>query len=108
MQGDAFSDNVNLTARIEGLNKFFGTSFILSAETRTRLEDPERIPMRLLGKVQVKGRATPITLYEVLIEGDHLKRPHFLRWRGAVREWHARPPVSWKGPNVHPAGDAIA
>jgi adenylate cyclase len=78
MQGDAFSDNVNLTSRIEGLNKFFGTNFILSQELYDRLPDPESISMRLLAKVQVKGRQTPITVYEVLAgdftESDRLKQ----------------------------------
>jgi hypothetical protein len=25
-----------------------------------------------------------------------------------VSEWHATPPVAWKGANLHPEGDAIA
>jgi autoinducer 2-degrading protein len=63
--------------------------------------------------IQDEADAGHLILYEIYrdraaFEGDHLKRPHFLRWRDAVREWHARPPVSWKGPNVYPVGDAIA
>jgi class 3 adenylate cyclase/CHASE3 domain sensor protein len=76
MQGDAFSDNVNLTSRIEGLNKFFGTNFILSQELYDCLPDPDAISMRLLAKVQVKGRQTPITVYEVLA-GDFTDSDRF-------------------------------
>jgi class 3 adenylate cyclase len=65
MQGDAFSDNVNLTSRVEGLNKFYGTSMIITEETLMRLEKPIPYRMRYLGKVQVKGRDKPIALYEV-------------------------------------------
>lgn len=65
MQGDAFSDNVNLTSRIEGLTKHFGTNLIISAETLSRLEEPGKYHLRPLGKVQVKGREKPITLFEV-------------------------------------------
>lgn len=65
MQGDAFSDNVNLTSRIEGLNKFFGTSMIISEDTLQQLPQPVQFKMRLLGKVIVKGRATPLGIYEV-------------------------------------------
>jgi class 3 adenylate cyclase len=65
LQGDAFSDNVNLTARIEGLNKPFGTSILISEEARERIPQPDHFAMRRVGKVQVKGRETPITLYEV-------------------------------------------
>ncbi len=65
MQGDAFSDNVNLTSRIEGLNKFFGTSMIVSGDTLNNLKQPVPYKMRYLGKVQVKGRQTPLALYEI-------------------------------------------
>ncbi len=65
MQGDAFSDNVNLTARLEGLTKFYGISMIISEETLLRLQKPVRYQMRYLGKAQVKGRGHPISLYEV-------------------------------------------
>jgi hypothetical protein len=65
MQGDAFSDNVNLTSRVEGLNKFYGTSMIISEDTRTALQNPQNYRMRYLGKVLVKGRQAPLGLYEV-------------------------------------------
>ncbi len=66
MQGDAFSDNVNLTSRIEGLTKFYGASLILSEEALTHLEDPSRYQIRFLDRVIVKGRSEPISVYEVL------------------------------------------
>jgi autoinducer 2-degrading protein len=63
--------------------------------------------------VQDEADPAHLVLYEVYrdraaFEGDHLQRPHFLRWRDTVRDWHARPPVSWRGSNVYPEGDAIA
>jgi autoinducer 2-degrading protein len=63
--------------------------------------------------VQDDADAGHLILYEIYrdraaFEDDHLKRPHFLRWRDAVREMHATPPASWKGANLHPKGDAIA
>jgi class 3 adenylate cyclase len=69
IQGDAFSDNVNLTARIEGLTKFYGASMIITEETLMRLERPVPYAMRHLGLAQVKGREMPISLYEIL-EGE--------------------------------------
>jgi len=69
MQGDAFSDNVNLTSRVEGLTKFYGVSMIITEETLLRLEQPVQIRMRFIGKAQVKGRERPISLYDVF-EGD--------------------------------------
>ncbi|MBN2550247.1 MAG: HAMP domain-containing protein [Anaerolineales bacterium] len=65
IQGDAFSDNVNLTSRVESLNKFYGTSMIVSEETLRGLQQPVSYRMRYLGKVQVKGRQAPLGLYEV-------------------------------------------
>lgn len=65
LQGDAFSDNVNLTSRIEGLTKFFGISLIISGESLARIEEPGKYKIRNLGKVQVKGRNTPIGLHEI-------------------------------------------
>lgn len=65
VQGDAFSDDVNLTARLEGLTKFYGTSFIISRTTYERLADPERYCIRYLDKVQVQGRSNALDLFEV-------------------------------------------
>jgi len=65
MQGDAFSDTVNLTSRVEGLNKFFGTSLIITEEIRMRLHTPIPYNTRYLGKVKVKGRDHPIELHEI-------------------------------------------
>lgn len=93
MQGDAFSDNVNLTSRIEGLNKFFGTNFIMSEETRSRLPHPEQYEMRVLGKVRVKGRVTPIVAYEVMTgdftASDGLKVETRERFEEALHGWWA-------------------
>ncbi len=65
MQGDAFSDDVNLTSRLEGLTKFYHVSLIISAATYERLADPSRYNIRFLDRVQVKGRKTALDLYEV-------------------------------------------
>jgi predicted ATPase/class 3 adenylate cyclase len=66
MQGDAFSDNVNLTSRIEGLTKFYGAALLISEEALNRMEDPSRYQIRFLDRVVVKGRSEPISVYEVL------------------------------------------
>ncbi|OQW90916.1 MAG: hypothetical protein BWK79_18365, partial [Beggiatoa sp. IS2] len=66
MQGDAFSDNVNLTARLESLTKFYGVSLVLSEEALKNLEDPTCYQTRFLDRVIVVGRTEPIAIYEVL------------------------------------------
>ena len=69
LQGDAFSDNVNLTSRVEGLTKFYGVSQIITEETLLRLERPIPYRVRFLGKARVQGRDQPIVLYEIF-DGD--------------------------------------
>ncbi len=64
MQGDAFSDNVNLTARLEGLTKYYGVSFLITGETYEKI-DTSRYHIRFLDNVAVKGKELPIKIYEV-------------------------------------------
>ncbi|MEI6427676.1 MAG: adenylate/guanylate cyclase domain-containing protein [Pseudanabaena sp. ELA607] len=66
MQGDAFSDNVNLTARLEGLTKFYGVSMLISEQAYDNLVDPQRYQLHFLDRAIVKGKNEPITVYEVL------------------------------------------
>jgi adenylate cyclase len=66
MQGDAFSDNVNLTARLEGLTKFYGVSLLISEQALSQLSHPETYQIRFLDRAIVKGRNEPISVYEIL------------------------------------------
>jgi len=65
MQGDAFSDTVNITYRLEGLTKVYNTPLIISAATYAHLADPSRYQIRFLDKVQVMGKQQALDLYEV-------------------------------------------
>ncbi|MEL6776611.1 MAG: response regulator [Cyanobacteria bacterium J06597_16] len=69
MQGDAFSDNVNLTARLESLTKLYGVSMIISDRAHSLLSDAAQYTTRFLDRVIVKGRSESIDLYHVL-EGE--------------------------------------
>lgn len=57
-------DDVNLAARLEQLNKDYGTSIIVSASTR-ELAGPERFPFKRIGEVQVRGRQSDTTIYTI-------------------------------------------
>ena len=59
-------DSVNLASRIEGANKYFGTS-ILASETTMGLTGTA-FTWREIDSVQVKGRVQPVKLYEPLAE----------------------------------------
>lgn len=66
MGGDALSDTVNLTSRLEGLTKFYGVSLLISEQTLQHLSNPEKYQIRFLDRAIVKGRNEPIAVYEVL------------------------------------------
>jgi adenylate cyclase len=66
VQGDAFSDNVNLTSRLEGLTKFYGVSMLISGQTLEHLSHPDLYQIRFLDRAIVKGRNESLAVYEVL------------------------------------------
>ena len=71
MQADALSDTVNLTARLEGLTKFYGVSLLISDSVVNDLADLNEYQLRFLGEAIVKGRSEPIGIYEVIdVEPD--------------------------------------
>jgi adenylate cyclase len=70
----ALGDTVNLSSRIEGLNKDYGTHILLSDTTYAAVEDPLLV-FRELDLIRVKGKLQPVTLYELVAargtpEGD--------------------------------------
>jgi adenylate cyclase len=65
MQGDAFSDDVNLAARLEGLTKIYGISMIISDNVYQQLPPDYTYRIRFLDIVKVKGRNRPIHLFEL-------------------------------------------
>jgi len=64
MSYTVIGDAVNLGARIESLNKEYGTRIIISEATRTRLKG--RYDLRPLGEVVVKGRSQAVGIFEVV------------------------------------------
>jgi adenylate cyclase len=64
MQYTALGANVNLAARIEALNKHYGTVILVSEGTRVRAGDG--FVFRLAAKAQPVGTTRPVALYELL------------------------------------------
>ncbi|MCP4430163.1 MAG: adenylate/guanylate cyclase domain-containing protein [Gammaproteobacteria bacterium] len=60
-------NNVNLAARLEALNKDYGTRIIVSDNTIELLSDND-FPLKALGEVSVRGLAKPISIYTI---ADH-------------------------------------
>jgi len=63
MSYTVIGDSVNLGARLESLNKEYGTRIIISQATRDAL--PDRYFVRPLGDVLVKGKTRPVAIFEV-------------------------------------------
>lgn len=57
-------DDVNLAARLEALNKEYGTRIIVSDRT-CELAGRDRFPFKRLGEVQVRGRSRPTVIYTI-------------------------------------------
>jgi adenylate cyclase len=60
----AIGDTINLAARLEGINKKFGTTALASAETLAATDGT--FVTRLVGHVQVAGRERPVAVHELL------------------------------------------
>jgi adenylate cyclase len=65
MSYTVIGDNVNLGARLESLNKEYGTRIIISDATRTRLKG--NYDIRALGDVVVKGKTRPVAIFQIVV-----------------------------------------
>jgi two-component system sensor histidine kinase ChiS len=88
------SDAVNTAARVEGLTKMYGASIILSEDCLLGIPDVDSYGHRFLGRVQVKGRARALGVYE-FYDGDPpetvaLKRQTKDLLAGALDDYFAR------------------
>jgi adenylate cyclase len=66
-------DNVNLGARLEGTNKSYYTNIIISEYTYGLVQD--RVVVRELDNIRVKGKNKPVLIYELVDVIDGLEPP---------------------------------
>lgn len=71
-QYTAMGDTINVASRLEGLNKVYGTSILVSAAIHDTVAD--QFTLRALGLVEVKGRAEKVGIWELLAENGDLSR----------------------------------
>ena len=64
MSYTAMGDGVNLAARLEGLNKVYGTTILVSDEVRTRVGDA--FVFRQVDRVAVKGKTRAVAVHELI------------------------------------------
>ena len=61
----AIGDAVNLASRLEGLNKEYGTHILISESTQRELHT-DKLMLREIDLIRVKGKLKPLTVYEIL------------------------------------------
>jgi adenylate cyclase len=67
-QYTAMGDTINVASRLEGLNREFGTSILVSAAIHRVVRD--LFAFRAIGPVKVKGRAVAVEIYELVQAKD--------------------------------------
>ncbi|MEO8206037.1 MAG: adenylate/guanylate cyclase domain-containing protein [Chthoniobacterales bacterium] len=83
----AIGDSINLASRLEGLNKYYGTTIITSETIYSVAKD--KFEFRLLDCVAVKGKTQGVTIYELLAEKtpDGQRSPHIVCYEEAYRAY---------------------
>ena len=81
-------DSVSLSSRLEGLTKTYGVFCLVGEETRHAVGDA--FPFRELHIVQVKGKAEPVRIFELMAGPDrtiaaYTSMSHFAEGLGAFR-----------------------
>ncbi|MGE3805555.1 MAG: adenylate/guanylate cyclase domain-containing protein [Gemmataceae bacterium] len=87
----AIGDPVNLAARLEGVNKLFGTEVVISQYTRQAAGDA--IVVRCLGGIVVKGKTEVVQIYELLgLKGqvDEARLEQAARHEAGLKRYLAR------------------
>ena len=70
MDTTVLGDSVNIAFRLEALAPKYNTDIVISAQTLHQAESEGLFEYRLLDWVRVKGRKTPIEIYEVIDHQD--------------------------------------
>jgi len=82
----AIGDSVNLTSRLEGLNKYLGTTILFSESTHREIgEVPGALP---IARVVVKGRSESVLLYSLFEPEIHADISG--EWKRALERFNSR------------------
>jgi len=91
-------DAVNLASRVERLTRRTLSRLLISDQTVSRLSNPGAFGLRRAGRVRVKGRRQPLTIYEVLdAEPASIREPRLAthaRYEAALDAYYAGEPTT--------------
>ncbi len=74
MDYTVIGDGVNLAARLESVNKIYGTNIIISESTRQGLNG--NYTLREIDLIRVKGKTEPVAIYQILDYHDEQSFPN--------------------------------
>lgn len=72
LSGTVMSDAVNLASRLESLSKQFAVQIVVSEDVlqHMSMEENSEFNARMLDSVRVKGRNTPVTIFEIIVPNE--------------------------------------
>ncbi|PRP82660.1 hypothetical protein PROFUN_09771 [Planoprotostelium fungivorum] len=79
-------DNVNLASRVENINKYYGTSILITESTWQKI-DHEIFSSRKISTVKVEGKNIETSLYEITKESKPEKKELFKMYEDAL-SWY--------------------
>ncbi len=95
----ALGDTVNLSSRLEGLNKDYGTHILANESTYAAAKDAGFL-FRELDVIRVKGKLEPVTIYELIGKLSEMQQdaalpdyPSLMQDFAAARELYVAAPV---------------
>jgi adenylate cyclase len=87
----AIGDDVNLAARLEGINKLYGTGIMVSSATAQKIEEraENKIALRLIDRVIVKGKSQAVEVFTPCDDAQIIDLSEQAIRRFRHREWDA-------------------
>jgi len=101
----AIGDGVNLAARLEGVNKLYGTGILVSGETASRLGGAIRL--RPVDRVIVKGKTEPVEIFTPCSDDRAIEAAQRAVDRYRARDWDASE-LAWREVAAAIPGDGVA
>jgi hypothetical protein len=87
MEANVISDAINLASRTESLNKFYGTSFLVTEGTMQALSREEKYLSRIVDKVRVKGKSAAVYLYEIYMKFQEEEQGFIHAYESAFKQY---------------------